>query len=70
MAIVGQVGSGKSSLIASILGELFKLGGRVRINVSPVSLVCDHKAAYAWKTYQISSAVDIRDSLSNIAWPH
>lgn len=33
VAIVGTVGSGKSSLLAAILGELDKLGGRVNTNV-------------------------------------
>lgn len=30
-AIVGTVGSGKSSLLASVLGEMYKISGRVRI---------------------------------------
>lgn len=33
IAVVGQVGSGKSSLIASLLGEMEKLEGDVKINV-------------------------------------
>ena len=33
MAVVGQVGSGKTSLISSLLGELTKRTGRIRINV-------------------------------------
>ena len=32
-AIVGQVGSGKSSLISSILGELNRVKGVVRVSV-------------------------------------
>jgi ABC-type transport system involved in cytochrome bd biosynthesis fused ATPase/permease subunit len=31
-AIVGTVGSGKSSLLASILGEMHKLSGKVRVH--------------------------------------
>ena len=34
MAVVGAVGSGKSSLISSILGEMFRLSGDIRFNVS------------------------------------
>ncbi|KAJ1407652.1 P-loop containing nucleoside triphosphate hydrolase [Sesbania bispinosa] len=30
-AIVGTVGSGKSSLLASVLGEMFKISGKVRV---------------------------------------
>ena len=33
VAVVGQVGSGKTSLISSLLGELTKRTGRIRINV-------------------------------------
>jgi ATP-binding cassette subfamily C (CFTR/MRP) protein 2 len=34
VAIVGAVGSGKSSLISAILGELHNLGGQVMVHVS------------------------------------
>lgn len=34
VAIVGQVGSGKSSLISAFLGELRKISGSVNVNVS------------------------------------
>ncbi|XP_017483220.1 PREDICTED: multidrug resistance-associated protein 1-like [Rhagoletis zephyria] len=34
VAIVGQVGSGKSSLISALLGDMHKLGGVVKINRS------------------------------------
>ena len=34
VAVVGQVGSGKSSLLSAILGEMTKLSGSVSINVS------------------------------------
>ena len=33
MAVVGAVGSGKSSLISSILGEMFKVSGDIRFKV-------------------------------------
>ena len=33
MAVVGPVGSGKSSLISAILGEMHKIGGKVEIKV-------------------------------------
>ena len=33
VAVVGQVGSGKTSLISSLLGELTKRTGRIRMNV-------------------------------------
>ena len=33
VAVVGAVGSGKTSLIASLLGELVKLNGLVNISV-------------------------------------
>ena len=34
VAVVGQVGSGKSSLLSAILGEMTKLSGRVTVLVS------------------------------------
>lgn len=34
VAVVGNVGSGKSSLLSAMLGELVKKLGEVRINVS------------------------------------
>ena len=34
VAVVGQVGAGKSSLIQAVLGEMEKLDGNVNINVS------------------------------------
>lgn len=33
VAVVGAVGSGKSSLVASLLGELVKLNGLVNLSV-------------------------------------
>lgn len=33
IAIVGPVGSGKSSLLAAFLGEMYKLSGTVNTNV-------------------------------------
>ena len=33
VAVVGQVGAGKSSLISAILGELEKLNGEVNVKV-------------------------------------
>ena len=33
MAVVGSVGTGKSSLIAAILGEMEKLSGTVAVKV-------------------------------------
>ena len=36
IAIVGQVGSGKSSLISAILGEMIRLKGSVTLKVSSV----------------------------------
>jgi ABC-type multidrug transport system fused ATPase/permease subunit len=32
VAIVGMVGSGKSSILAALLGEMIKVNGRVRIS--------------------------------------
>ena len=34
VAVVGQVGSGKSSLLSALLGEMDKLSGRVNVHVS------------------------------------
>ena len=34
MAIIGEVGSGKSSLIHAILGEMNKINGNVSLNGS------------------------------------
>lgn len=34
VAVVGQVGSGKSSLLSAILGDMSKLSGSVSVNVS------------------------------------
>lgn len=36
VAIVGHVGSGKSSLLSAILGEMQKLEGRVFVQVSRI----------------------------------
>ena len=36
MAVIGAVGSGKSSLIHTLLGEMYKRRGSVRIGVSEV----------------------------------
>ena len=33
VAVVGHVGSGKSSLISAILGEMIKLSGSIKVNV-------------------------------------
>lgn len=35
VAVVGKLGSGKSSLISAILGEMYKDEGHVNVNVSP-----------------------------------
>jgi len=35
LAVVGQVGSGKSSIVSAILGEMEKLHGSVTVRVSP-----------------------------------
>ena len=40
MAVVGQVGAGKSSLISALLGEMDKLNGRVSLRVGPMSVCC------------------------------
>ena len=34
IAVVGTVGSGKSSLVSATLGEMEKLGGQVNVDVS------------------------------------
>ncbi|XP_027351866.1 ABC transporter C family member 14-like [Abrus precatorius] len=52
-AIVGTVGSGKSSLLASVLGEMFKISGKVR--------VCG-KIAYVAQTSWIQNAT-IQDNI-------
>ena len=36
MAVVGAVGSGKSSLISAILGEMFRKSGDIKYNVGGV----------------------------------
>ncbi|KAH0976243.1 hypothetical protein GBA52_025962 [Prunus armeniaca] len=41
-AIVGTVGSGKSSLLASILGEMHKLSGKVRVCGTTDSVLKHH----------------------------
>ena len=43
VAVVGTVGSGKSSLISAMLGEMEKLAGSVNVNVS-IFLSCSHRA--------------------------
>lgn len=37
VAVVGPVGSGKSSLLSAILGEMYKLEGRVNTTVRCIS---------------------------------
>ena len=34
VAVLGQVGSGKSSLLSTLLGELQQISGRLQVNVS------------------------------------
>ncbi len=41
MAVVGQVGSGKSSLISALLGEMELMDGQVNVRVSPVSALAN-----------------------------
>ena len=38
MAVVGQVGAGKSSLISALLGEMNKIEGNIALRVSYYSL--------------------------------
>ena len=38
VAVVGQVGAGKSSLISALLGEMDKLGGSIAVKVSSLLL--------------------------------
>lgn len=38
VAVVGQVGAGKSSLISALLGEMDKLNGHVALKVTPLYL--------------------------------
>ena len=44
VAIVGSVGSGKSSLISAILGDLDKICGRVNVNGSSSIAYCPQQA--------------------------
>ncbi len=46
VAVVGQVGSGKSSLIAAMLGELNKIQGNVNIKVR-------HQILFLYFTYYL-----------------
>ena len=39
LAVVGQVGVGKSSIVSAILGEMEKLYGHVTVRVSPVCAI-------------------------------
>lgn len=43
VAVVGPVGSGKSSLISAFLGEMYKLSGSVNTNVSTDVIVAYEK---------------------------
>ena len=40
LAVVGQVGCGKSSLISALLGEMEKLEGEISIRVSSHFMSC------------------------------
>lgn len=48
VAVVGQVGSGKSSLLSALLGEMDKLSGRVNVHVStcPQTMLITTKGMY------------------------
>ena len=39
MAVVGQVGAGKSSLVQALLGEMEKISGTVTVKVSIIHLL-------------------------------
>lgn len=39
VAVIGQVGCGKSSLLAAILGEMHKLSGTVNVSVCQVKYI-------------------------------
>ena len=39
VAVVGEVGSGKSSLLSALLGEMIKHGGTVKLTVSKVLII-------------------------------
>ena len=45
VAIVGPVGCGKSSLLSAVLGEMYKLEGRINTRVSFSVLVAHHPKA-------------------------
>ena len=40
LAVVGAVGSGKSSLLSALLGDMEKLAGRVNVQVSGLCCIC------------------------------
>ncbi len=39
VAVVGQVGAGKSSLLAALIGDMERVGGACRVNVQAGSVV-------------------------------
>ena len=55
VAVVGQVGAGKSSLIAAVIGDMHKVEGQVTIKVSAQCL-CD----FADNNCSISSSARVK----------
>ena len=55
MAVVGKVGSGKSSLISALLGEMELVEGHVNVRVSTVSL-CQRSSFHInllWSSHRV-----------------
>ena len=44
VAVVGQVGCGKSSLVSAVLGEMKKLQGSVNVVVSCLNILSSHES--------------------------
>ena len=49
-AVVGPVGSGKTSLISAVLGEMEKLKGRVLLKVHAMNYTSQHKIEERWRS--------------------
>ena len=68
VAVVGQVGAGKSSLISAILGEMHVQQGdvHVKVGILPRAVTIQHTPRFKIKSHEISFFHNIFSSCENV----